>query len=94
MIVDVVDAVAAVALALGAVAEFQIGIIRVGAAADSAFVPVGTLAGAAAVVLRPVGIRLRVHLGLEITGGFTLPAGALPALRKAVSGQRAQSLLL
>ena len=85
MIVDVVDAVAAVARAFGAVAEFQIGIIRVRAAADCTFVAVGALTGAAAVILCPVGIRLGVDLCTEVARGLAVGAAAPPALRQEIA---------
>lgn len=63
VVVDMVDTIAEIALAFGAVAELQIGAFRIGSAADRAFVTVGALTGAAAVMLCPVRIRLRLgHL--------------------------------
>ena len=58
--------IAVVALAAGAVAEFQIGILRIRPAADGALVPVGPRAGGAAVIACPVGIRPRGCLGAEV----------------------------
>ena len=73
VVVDMVDAIAEIALAFGAVAEFQIGTFRIGSAADRALVAIGALSRAAAVVLCPVGIRLRL--------GY-LCARLLPAARR------------
>ena len=56
VVVDVLHAVAMIAAAAGAIAEFQLRICDIGAAADGAFVAVGLFAGAGLVVLRPVGI--------------------------------------
>jgi len=55
VVVDVVDAVAVVAVALGAIAELQIRIVRVGAAADRAFVTVGPLSALGLIIAGPVG---------------------------------------
>ena len=43
MIVDVILAEAVIPLAAGTVAEFQVGVIRIGAAADGAFVVIQLL---------------------------------------------------
>ena len=40
VIIDVIHAVAVVAVALGAIAEFQIGILSVGPSANGTFMPV------------------------------------------------------
>ena len=49
MIIDMVDAVAVIALAAGAEAEFQIGVVRIGAAAN----------------LTLAGIRLGLHFVVD-----------------------------
>ena len=67
--VDMVDAEAVIALAAGAVAEVQIGEIRVRAAADLSFAGVG---------LRLLLILDPAHLLLEVHGVLPLlPAGGL-----------------
>ena len=43
VIIDVVDAVAIEAAAFGAVTELQVGVLRIGSAADGAFMPIGRL---------------------------------------------------
>jgi len=64
MIIDVIHAVAVVAIAAGAVAELQRRVLRIGAAADGALMAVRLLTGLAAVILRPVGIGLSRSVGI------------------------------
>jgi len=58
VVVDVIHAVAVVAVALRAVAEFEVRIVGVGSAADGAFVAIRALAGFRLVALCPVGVGL------------------------------------
>ena len=76
MVVDVVDAIAVIALALGAVAELQIRILRVRPSTDRTLVAVGALAGFALIGTGPVGIRAGA--------GLLRAARAAPRLRKQV----------
>lgn len=76
MIIDVVNAVAKIAGAFGAVAEFQIGAICVGAAANGTFMTVGTRAGCTAIIVCPVGIWLCIDFGRcnrSLMAYFTAP---------------------
>ena len=58
VVVDVIDAVAEIALTTGAITEFQAGGFGIGAAADGAFVAVGPFTGAVTIVLGPIRIGL------------------------------------
>ena len=64
VVVDVIDAVAVVAVAFRTVAELQIGILGVGTAADCALMPVGLFAGFGMISVCPVGIGFWVRLAL------------------------------
>lgn len=66
MIVDVIDAVAVIAIALRAVAEFEVRIVRIRPATDRAFMPVGLLAGFGAVGACPVGARAGICRGRAV----------------------------
>ena len=63
MIVDMVNAVAEVSGAFGAVAEFQIRTVCIGSSADGAFVTIRTLTGGTAIFICPVWIRLCICFG-------------------------------
>ena len=56
--IDVLDAVAEIALTARAIAKFQTGIFGIGATADCALMTVRTLTCATAVIFCPVGIWL------------------------------------
>ena len=58
VVVDVVHAVAVVAVALRAVAELKVRIVGVGSAADGALVAVRPLTGFRLVTLCPIGLGL------------------------------------
>ena len=61
VIIDMIDAIAEVALAFGTVAELQTGTVDVCSAADGAFVAVGLfLSGFTLLGCRPPEVRLRV----------------------------------
>ena len=56
MVIDVIQTVAVVAAALGAISELQMGMLRIGTPADCAFVAVQRLGCLLLIVLCPVGI--------------------------------------
>ena len=66
VVIDMIDAIAAIALALRAVAEFEVRIVRIRPAADRAFMPVGLLAGFGAVGACPIGVRAGICRGRAV----------------------------
>ena len=82
VVVDVVHAVAVVAVALRAVAELKVRIVGVGSAADGAFVAVGALAGFRLVTLCPIGVGLGAR-GIG-TGVVLLRAAIAPGVSEEV----------
>ena len=64
VVIDMVATITIVPVALGAVAEFEIRVFGIGAAADRALMPVGLLTGFGMIPACPVGIGLGVGLSL------------------------------
>ena len=72
MVVDMIHAVAVIAFAPRAIAELQVWIVGIGAAADRTFVMIGLLPGCIAVLIGPIGIGLLLLLR---TGPFGTGTG-------------------
>ena len=84
VVIDMIDAIAAIALALRAVAELEVRVFRIRSAAHKALVAVGALPGAVLIILRPVGVRLLLRRGgtAEFGAALALGTGGMPAQRQ------------